>query len=204
ANLCCAAAAGVALGLPADLIAEGVGAVERVPGRLEAIDHPGGARILVDYAHTGDALEKALEAMRDLRPRRLVALFGCGGDRDRSKRPKMGEVAGRLADLTVVTSDNPRSEDPQAIINDILPGVEATGAVRHDRAAFPPAGQRGYLVEPDRRRAIELAVSLLQEGDLLLVAGKGHEDYQIIGDRRIHFDDREEVRRAMAMTGEHR
>ncbi len=204
ANLCCAAAAGVALGLPADLIAEGVGAVERVPGRLEAIDHPGGARILVDYAHTGDALEKALEAMRDLRPRRLVALFGCGGDRDRSKRPKMGEVAGRLADLTVVTSDNPRSEDPQAIINDILPGVEATGAVRLDRAAFPPAGQRGYLVEPDRRRAIELAVSLLQEGDLLLVAGKGHEDYQIIGDRRIHFDDREEVRRAMAMTGEHR
>lgn len=202
ANLCCAAAAGVALGLDPALIAEALGAVERVPGRLEAIDHPGGARILVDYAHTGDALEKALEAMRDLKPRRLVALFGCGGDRDRSKRPKMGEVSGRLADLTVVTSDNPRSEEPQAIINEILPGVEAAGAVRLDRPGFPAPGRKGYLVEPDRRRAIEMAVSLLEEGDLLLVAGKGHEDYQIIGERRIHFDDREEVRRAIALTME--
>ncbi|RMF46157.1 MAG: UDP-N-acetylmuramoyl-L-alanyl-D-glutamate--2,6-diaminopimelate ligase [Deltaproteobacteria bacterium] len=204
ANLCCAAATGVALGLDPQLIAEGLGAVATVPGRLEAIDHPGGARVLVDYAHTGDALEKALEAMRDLKPRRLLALFGCGGDRDRSKRPKMGEVAARIADLVVVTSDNPRSEDPQAIITEILPGVEAAGAVKLDRPAFAPAGQTGYLVEPDRRRAIETAVALLEEGDLLLVAGKGHEDYQIIGSERLHFDDREEVRRAIALTVENR
>jgi len=197
-NLACAAAVGVALGIGPAKIAEGLAAARRVPGRLEPVDNDLGARILVDYAHTGDALEKALETLRDLRPRRLLTVFGCGGDRDRSKRPLMGEVAGRLSDLVIVTSDNPRGEDPQRIIDDILPGLERAGARPLPAEAGPGVDGTGYLVIADRRQAIETAVALTGRDDILLVAGKGHEDYQIVGERRIHFDDREELRRALA------
>ncbi|TYO96089.1 UDP-N-acetylmuramoylalanyl-D-glutamate--2,6-diaminopimelate ligase [Geothermobacter ehrlichii] len=197
ANLVCAAGVGVALGMDTERIERGLAALQRVPGRLESVENRLGARILVDYAHTGDALEKALETLRDLRPRRLLTVFGCGGDRDRGKRPQMGEVAARLSDLVIVTSDNPRSEDPQRIIADILPGLERTEAKRLATAELPEAGTTGYLVIADRRRAIETAVALTGRGDILLVAGKGHEDYQIIGARKIHFDDREEIRRAL-------
>ncbi len=197
-NLLCAVAAALALGLPREAIVQGLAAAPQVPGRMEQVDNRRGAVVLVDYAHTGDALEKVLATVRRLQPRRVITVFGCGGDRDRRKRPVMGEVAARFSDLVVVTSDNPRSEDPQAIIAEILPGCLKGGAVAV--ADIEEAGQGGknFLVIADRRRAIEAAASLLGPGDLLLVAGKGHEDYQIIGGERTHFDDREELRRSLA------
>jgi len=200
ANLLCAVAVGIALEMPLKQIAAGLGKVQRVPGRLEPVANSLGVHLLVDYAHTGDALEKALETLKSLQPERLICLFGCGGDRDRSKRPAMGEVAGRYADLVMVTSDNPRTEDAQSIINDILPGLKNAGrrSLSGEEAA---SGARGYLVVPDRGEAIDLAVSLLQAGDMLLVAGKGHEDYQIIGREKIHFDDREHLQAALTRRG---
>lgn len=195
-NLVCAAAAGLALGLPSEIVSRGLADCPPVPGRLERIANDREALVLVDYAHTGDALDKALTALVELQPRRLITVFGCGGDRDRSKRPAMGRVAATRSDLVVLTSDNPRSEDPLAILAEIQPGVEAAGssALSREQAA---GGHRGFLTIPDRREAIAFAVSLLEPGDLLLVAGKGHEDYQIVGARRHHFDDREELRRAL-------
>lgn len=195
-NLLCAAGVGLALELPLELIATALAGAERVPGRLEGVENRLGAQILVDYAHTGDALEKALQALRDLRPRRLITVFGCGGDRDRTKRPVMGEVAARFSELAIVTSDNPRTEEPLAILEDIRPGLEKVyGELDRSRMT---GEDRGFLVIPDRREAIEFAVGLLQADDVLLVAGKGHEDYQILGRQKIHFDDREELRRAVA------
>ena len=149
-------------------------------GRLEPFE-AGGVRVFVDYAHTPDALERVLSELKRLTRGRLIVVFGCGGDRDRGKRPEMGRVATELSDLAVITSDNPRSEDPEDIIREILSGIRGNG----------------YLVEPDRRKAIIKAVSMARFGDVVLVAGKGHEDYQIVGDRVLHFDDREVVREAL-------
>jgi UDP-N-acetylmuramoyl-L-alanyl-D-glutamate--2,6-diaminopimelate ligase len=196
-NLLCAVSAGIALGLPLSAIADGLAQAPQVPGRLERIENDRNALILVDYAHTGDALEKVLQAVSGLSPTRLLTVFGCGGDRDRRKRPVMGEVAARFSTLAVLTSDNPRTEDPLAIIDEVRLGVLRV----HDREWTIEEAQtlsgRGFVTIPDRAAAINFAVSLLGENDLLLVAGKGHEDYQILGTRRIHFDDREEVRRAL-------
>lgn len=161
------------------------------PGRLERVAGPKGFDVFVDYAHSPDALERVLLAMRPLTPGRLIAIFGCGGDRDKGKRPIMGEVVGRLADIGIVTSDNPRTEDPNSIIEMIVPGVLQGGMQRE-------AAQKGFWVEADRRRAIELAVSLAKPNDAILLFGKGHEDYQILGTTKIHFDDREEARRALS------
>ncbi len=149
---------------------------------------------MIDYAHTPDALARLLDALRPLAAGALIAVFGCGGDRDRGKRPLMGEAAARRADQVVLTSDNPRTEDPDRILADIEAGVRAAGLVR---LAAPRAGGRGYVVEADRRAAIALAVDLARPGDLVVVAGKGHEDYQIVGTEKRHLDDREEVRRAL-------
>jgi len=147
----------------------------------------------VDYAHTPDALERVLAALRPLTPGRLLCVFGCGGDRDRGKRPLMGEAAARASDLVVLTSDNPRSERPESILAEIEAGVR--------KAGMPPlgAGQngRGYVIEADRRAAIDWALAAARAGDVVLVAGKGHEDYQIVGTERRHLDDREEVRRVL-------
>ena len=140
--------------------------------------------MVVDYAHTPDALARALDVLRPLTTGRLIAVFGCGGDRDRGKRPLMGEAAARRSDLVILTSDNPRTEDPMRILDDIEEGVRA-------------AGIRSHRVEPDRRAAIALAIGLARPGDLVLLAGKGHEDYQIVGADRHHLDDREEVRRVL-------
>ncbi len=196
-NLVCAATGALALGLPLPQVAKGLSACSHVPGRLERVANDRGALVLVDYAHTGDALEKVLTALRQLNPRRMITVFGCGGDRDRRKRPVMGEVVARHSELVVLTSDNPRTEDPLAILAEIRPGIEQVypGELLPEQIRQP--GARGYLAVPNRREAIEFAVSLLQEGDLLLVAGKGHEDYQIIQRQRFHFDDREELRRAL-------
>jgi UDP-N-acetylmuramoyl-L-alanyl-D-glutamate--2,6-diaminopimelate ligase len=146
----------------------------------------------VDYAHTSDALERVLLALRGLSKGRIITVFGCGGDRDKTKRPRMGEISGRYSDLTIITSDNPRSEDPLAIIAEIEEGIKGLGMQRSRGDS-----ERGYLVVPDRREAIVTGIQLSKKGDVLLIAGKGHENYQIIGERRTHFDDREEVVKAL-------
>jgi len=152
----------------------------------------------VDYAHTPDALENAASAIKKIAPARLICVFGCGGDRDSKKRPQMGTIAARLCNLSVVTSDNPRSEDPVAIIEQILPGIRQVGGVEYS-ARDLAAGfeQSGFAVESDRRRAIELAIRASRPQDAVLIAGKGHETYQILGDTTIDFDDRKEARKVL-------
>jgi UDP-N-acetylmuramoyl-L-alanyl-D-glutamate--2,6-diaminopimelate ligase len=189
-NLAAAAAVGTAVGLPPDVIARGLESVTGINGRFERIETGQPYDVLVDYAHTDDALRNLLRAVRELGPRRILTVFGCGGDRDRSKRPLMGLAAAEASDLVVVTSDNPRSEDPDRIIADILPGV---------RRALPDPDR--CLVIPDRREAIRRALAIAAPGDCVVIAGKGHETYQILGDRTVPFDDREVVREALRDRG---
>ncbi|NDY42338.1 UDP-N-acetylmuramoyl-L-alanyl-D-glutamate--2,6-diaminopimelate ligase [Dissulfurirhabdus thermomarina] len=186
-NLLAAAAAAVALGVPVAAVAEGIGAMGGVPGRLERVDAGPGRLALVDYAHTPDALESVLAALRELGPRRLVCVVGCGGDRDPSKRPVMARTAARLADLAVFTSDNPRTEDPAEILRQMTDGLEG--------------GAPNVRVIPDRREAIRWAAARLEAGDCLLVAGKGHETCQIVGTERRFFDDRLELAEALRAGG---
>lgn len=175
-----ALAAGLGLGIDLRTVAQGLADLKAVPGRFEAVPNDKGVSVVVDYAHTPDGLKNVLESARQLNPNRLIVVFGCGGDRDRTKRPIMGKLAGELADVAVVTSDNPRTEDPKSIIQEILPGLENTTARK--------------IVEPDRRQAIAAALAEAQPGDILLIAGKGHEDYQEIAGVKHHFDDREVAR----------
>ena len=200
-NLLCAVGAAVSLGIPCQLVGDGLSRAKGVPGRLEQIENNKGAVILVDYAHTGDALKRVVEAMQQLNPQRIITVFGCGGDRDRTKRPVMAEVAARGSDIAIATSDNPRSEDPGQILGDVRVGLQKVHAVEWDRAEASTADGRGYVVIEDRADAILFAVNLLRPNDLLLVAGKGHEDYQILNSGRIHFDDREELRKALQAGG---
>jgi len=197
-NLLCAAGLALSAGLPRDAVERGLSTCPGAPGRLERIAARG-VTAFVDYAHTDDALAHALSALRALEPRRLLVVFGCGGDRDRGKRPLMGEAAGRAADLAVVTSDNPRTEEPEAIIAEIVPGLERAG-VPCLAASRARAGDAGYVVVPDRREAIALALSAARAGDAVLIAGKGHEDYQVVGVEKRPFDDREEARRALGIV----
>ena len=192
------AAAGMALGagFSRQDVKEGIARMKGVPGRMERIESEGRVA-LVDYAHSDDALKRSLEAARTLARGRVVVVFGCGGDRDKGKRPLMGQVAAENADLVVITSDNPRTEDPDEIISQITAGVEKAG-LRRMSAGKAKSGERGYLVDADRRAAIELGASLLKEGDVMLVAGKGHEGYQIIGTEKRPFDDVAEARAALA------
>lgn len=195
-NLLFATATLGALGIPLDTIATALRSVRGAPGRLERVVDPRDVAVLVDYAHSPNALEAALRATRPLTRGRLFVVFGCGGDRDRSKRLLMGRVAGERADVVVITSDNPRTEVPSAILAEIEPGTAAsmTRATADTLASVP----RGYVVEVDRRAAIRLAIQSARPGDTVLIAGKGHEDYQILGDRKVHFDDREEAAAAIA------
>jgi UDP-N-acetylmuramyl-tripeptide synthetase len=207
-NIRCAAGAGFAMGLAPEVIRDGVAGLTAVPGRLEPVRDSAGRFVFVDYAHTPDALAHALSALRPLADGRLICVFGCGGDRDRTKRPLMGEAAGRGADAVVVTSDNPRAEPPDAILEDIRPGLEGLGIPEIDedelaqlerRSGDGAQGAAGYLVAADRRRAIQFAVAAARPGDAVLIAGKGHETYQIVGRERRPFDDREEARAALAV-----
>lgn len=168
------------------------------PGRLERVPDPEGRVVLVDYAHTDDALARVLEALRSAAGNgpRLICAFGCGGDRDRGKRPLMGAAAGARADLVIATSDNPRTEDPLRILAEIEPGLVRAGKARLD-PRHARAGARGYCIVPDRREAIELALGCAAPGDAVLIAGKGHEDYQIVGKEKRPFDDREVARSAL-------
>ena len=188
ANMLCAAAiAATAGGVPPDAIARVLREAAPRWGRLEVVPTPLPATFFVDYAHTDDALEKVLSALREITRRRLICVFGCGGDRDRTKRPKMGAAVGRLADHAIVTSDNPRTEDPGAIIREIVAG-------------FPRGAS--WEVEPDRAAAILRAIRASGGGDVVLVAGKGHETYQEFAGRTIPFDDREQIRRLAALPPE--
>ncbi|MGO8969640.1 MAG: UDP-N-acetylmuramoyl-L-alanyl-D-glutamate--2,6-diaminopimelate ligase [Myxococcaceae bacterium] len=195
------AAAGIALGAGFGRrdVQEGIERVKRVPGRMERVEENGRVA-LVDYAHSDDALRRALEASRALAKGRVIVVFGCGGDRDKGKRPLMGQVVGEGADLAVVTSDNPRSEDPAEIISQITPGLEK-GGLRRISAGKARSGERGYLVDVDRRSALETAASLARPDDVILVAGKGHEAYQEVGTERLPFDDVAEARAALGKPG---
>ncbi|MBI3802313.1 MAG: UDP-N-acetylmuramoyl-L-alanyl-D-glutamate--2,6-diaminopimelate ligase [Nitrospirae bacterium] len=184
-NLLAAIAAGMALELSKEQIVAGVAAMSGVPGRFEKIDGGQNFWVIVDYAHTDDALTRLLQAVTDLSPRRIITIFGCGGDRDRGKRPKMGAVSARYSDITLLTSDNPRSEAPLAILQEIEAGLK-----EEDPAAR-------YEIIENRREAIGRAVDLATEGDAVVIAGKGHEDYQVIGEKRFPFDDREVARAAL-------
>jgi len=199
-NILGASAVSVALGIETDAVVDGVRRCPGAPGRLEAVAGPAGVKVLVDYAHKPDALEAVLEALRALEPRRLICVFGCGGDRDRGKRPIMGEIAGRLADTAILTSDNPRTEDPLRIIEEVEAGLLQCGLGRIDEGVAA-LGTIGYLVEPDRRPAIAMAMRVAAIGDIVVIAGKGHEDYQLVAGRRLDFDDREVVREIAAEMG---
>lgn len=196
-NLLCAAGLGLACGFPVEAVERGLSASGGAPGRLERLD-VGGVTAFVDYAHTDDALARVCAALREASAGRLIVVFGCGGDRDRGKRPLMGEAAGRGAALAIVTSDNPRGEEPAAIVEEILPGLVRAGRAQLT-AEEAIAGAEGFTVEVDRRAAIELAVAAARVGDVILVAGKGHERFQLIGDIEHPFDDREELRRSLGV-----
>lgn len=187
-NILAAISAGVALDLPKEVIAAGIAQLAAVPGRFERIEAGQPFLVIVDYAHTDDALRNLLATAKDLNPAgRIITLFGCGGDRDRTKRPLMGEAAGRSSEIVILTSDNPRSEDPLLIINDAIVGAQRTKAK--------------LFIEPDREKAIQLALDEARAGDIVLLAGKGHETYQVLRDRTIDFDDRAVARRILSKRG---
>ena len=176
-NILAASLAGHAAGLSHEQIAQGVESLEGVPGRLERVKTGKGFPVFIDYAHTPDALKKVLEMLNSLKKGRLIVVFGCGGDRDKAKRPVMGSIASNYADYAIITSDNPRSEDPMKIIEDVRKGFDANS----------------YRIVENRRDAISEGIMMAENNDVLLIAGKGHEDYQIIGDKVYHFSDREVV-----------
>ncbi|HVB36683.1 MAG TPA: UDP-N-acetylmuramoyl-L-alanyl-D-glutamate--2,6-diaminopimelate ligase [Candidatus Acidoferrales bacterium] len=187
-NILAAIGAGIALQIPNAAIERGIQELESVPGRFERIAEGQPFLVIVDYAHTDDALRNLISTARELCPEnRVITVFGAGGDRDRTKRPLMGEAAGNLSDMVVLTSDNPRSEDPLRIINDVLVGLQKTG--------------KKYRVEAERGKAIEIALDEAQPGDIVLLAGKGHEAYQILKEGTIEFDDRQVARQKLRERG---
>jgi len=195
-NLAVAVGAAVALGIERDVIGRGVAACEQVPGRTERVgaEVENAPTILVDYAHTPDAVEKVLRTVRPLVGGRLITVFGCGGDRDRLKRPLMAKAVADFSDRAIATSDNPRTEDPLAILSDVERGLDGLGRVD---ASQLDRTERSYALVVDRREAIALALGIARSEDTVILAGKGHEDYQIIGRERLPFDDRVEARRAL-------
>jgi UDP-N-acetylmuramoyl-L-alanyl-D-glutamate--2,6-diaminopimelate ligase len=186
-NILAASGAAISYGIDLGTIARGVAACRAVPGRFERIDCGQPFLVAVDYAHTDDALRNVIQVAREMTKGRVITLFGCGGDRDRAKRPLMGMAAGELSDFVVLTSDNPRSEDPLDIINDALVGLR-----RFDTP---------HIAEPDRAKGIRLALEEARPGDVVLIAGKGHEPYQVLKGQTIHFDDREMARDILRTLG---
>jgi UDP-N-acetylmuramoyl-L-alanyl-D-glutamate--2,6-diaminopimelate ligase len=189
-NILAACGAALSYAIPPETIAQGIANLRAVPGRFERIDEGQPFVVAVDYAHTDDALRNVIAVARSLNPKRVITLFGCGGDRDRTKRPLMGQAAAEASDFVVLTSDNPRSEDPLAIMNDALVGIR--------RVDVP------HIVEPDRATAIARALREAREGDIVILAGKGHETYQILKDQTLPFDDRAVARDVLRSYGYHR
>jgi len=186
-NILASTGGGIALGMTFEDIKKGVEVLKGLPGRLESVDCGQNFSIYVDYAHTEDGLTNVLKSLRELKPARLVSVFGCGGDRDRTKRPEMGKISTELSDIVFITSDNPRTEEPMDIINEITKGIGAK--------------KDNYIIEPDRFNAIKKAVLEARKGDIVLIAGKGHETYQIFKDTAVPFDDREVVKRILKEAG---
>ncbi len=196
-NILCAAGAALALGVDTPKIQMGIEALTRVPGRLEKIFNPLHRHLFVDFAHTPDALESILATLARRAPARVIAVFGCGGDRDRTKRPIMGKIACTYADVAIVTSDNPRSEPPETIVNEIIAGIQAHGIPELDmETLFSCPDKKGYFKQVDRKKALETAVMISRPSDIIVAAGKGHETYQITHTGTLHFDDSEELRLA--------
>lgn len=193
-NILGAAATAYSFNLELETIARGIQRLAYVPGRLQAVKNNRGLSVFVDYAHSPDALEKVLQTLKPFTQGRLITVFGCGGDRDRGKRPDMGKVAGRLSDLVILTSDNPRGENPADIVYEIEPGVKETELRRIESSLS--STERGYKIILDRRKAIQGAIDAATKEDIVLIAGKGHEKYQVIGNRKRYFDDIEEAARA--------
>ncbi len=195
-NMLTAIGVGTALGLGTEAIARGIKNMKAVPGRMEKVDEGQSYGVVVDYAHTEDALVRLLEAVREIAAARIITVFGCGGDRDRTKRPKMGAAAVTGSDVVIVTSDNPRTEDPGAIIREIELGMKDGMKVpSSDMASGAAPGKKPYCVIADREAAVASAIGMAKPGDVVVLAGKGHEDYQIIGNAKVHYDDREIARR---------
>jgi UDP-N-acetylmuramoyl-L-alanyl-D-glutamate--2,6-diaminopimelate ligase len=189
-NILAACATGISYGLSPEVIARGIASLPAVPGRFERVDEGQPFVVVVDYAHTDDALRNVIAVARGLTPKRVITLFGCGGDRDRAKRPLMGQAAAEASDFVVLTSDNPRSEDPLMIMNDALVGIRRTDVP--------------HVVEPDREAAIRRALKEAREGDIVILAGKGHETYQVLKDKTIDFDDRAVAREVLKGYGYHK
>ena len=202
-NLMASTAVGIGMEIPLEVIKEGIESVEGIPGRFEKVENRKGIHLIVDYAHTHDALERALKGLKNIlkdlpEKGKVITVFGCGGDRDRTKRPLMGEVAGKYSDLTIITSDNPRTEDPLGIIEEVEKGLAPLPIEKWSLDRLDSwRSKKGYLKIPDRREAIRVAIRLARAHDTLLIAGKGHEDYQIIGKEKIPFDDRIEAKKAL-------
>jgi UDP-N-acetylmuramoyl-L-alanyl-D-glutamate--2,6-diaminopimelate ligase len=197
-NILAAVGAAFILQIPLQVIKRGIENLSNVPGRLESIASSKGLNIFVDYAHTDDALRRVLQSLAELKMKRIITVFGCGGNRDRGKRPLMGEAAASNSDLTIVTSDNPRLEDPMAIISEIEEGIDRSKIKKaeSDNLKFN-AKSRLYTVVPERRKAIETAIKAAEKEDIILIAGKGHEDYQIMGTEKMPFDDRVVVKQIL-------
>ncbi len=203
-NILAAVSVGIGMEVPLETLRKGVEGLEGVSGRLEKVENARGLHVIVDYAHTHDALERVLLGLKGILEKgtrnqeKLITVFGCGGDRDRTKRPLMGKVAGKYSDLAILTSDNPRTEDPLAILKEVEKGLESLPLKQ-----WPPdeielwRSKKGFLKVPDRREAIRMAIRLAQPSDTVLIAGKGHEDYQIVGRKKVPFDDRIEAQRAL-------
>jgi len=201
-NILAAVGAGLALDLPDAAIRQGIEGHRKVPGRVERVANDKGITVLVDYAHTSDALENVLSTITELKSARIVTIFGCGGDRDKGKRPVMGEIAARYSDLAVLTSDNPRTEDPRAILDDVRAGIAPLALREYTLEELAQGFQeKGFAVIESRREAVRAAILAARPGDIVLLAGKGHENYQIVGSRKLHFDDREEAAAALALRG---
>jgi UDP-N-acetylmuramoyl-L-alanyl-D-glutamate--2,6-diaminopimelate ligase len=203
-NILAAVSVGIGMGVPLETLKEGVEGLEGVSGRFEKVENERGIHVIVDYAHTHDALEWVLLGLRSILESgpqnngKMITVFGCGGDRDRTKRPLMGEVAGKVSDLAILTSDNPRTEDPLAILDEVEKGLKSLPLKEWDQNEIKLwRSRKGYLKVPDRREAIRMAIRLAQPEDTVLIAGKGHEDYQIIGKKRFPFDDRIEAKKAL-------
>ncbi len=197
-NILSAAGAAYSIGIDPEAIVRGIEDCKGVPGRLERIEPAFGRHVFVDYAHTPDALESLLKTLKDQAPKRVISIVGCGGDRDRSKRSIMGNIAATLSDLAIITSDNPRSENPELIIRDVLTGIDSAEHCRLSRELLEtPEAKTGFHVEADRRTALETAVKASRPDDIIVAAGKGHETYQILKTGTIDFDDRKILEQAL-------
>jgi UDP-N-acetylmuramoyl-L-alanyl-D-glutamate--2,6-diaminopimelate ligase len=203
-NILASVAVGMGMNIPLETLKEGIEGLEGVSGRFEKVENQRGIHVIVDYAHTHDALERVLSGLRGILENgpqhrgKMITVFGCGGDRDRTKRPLMGEIAGKYSDLAILTSDNPRTEDPLAILDEVERGFKSLPLKEwHPNEIELWRLRKGYLRVPDRREAIRMAIRLAHPSDAVLIAGKGHEDYQIMGKKKFPFDDRIEARKAL-------